>query len=390
MLFLNEFIKVKTAIANGATTIEGSKDMQRQFAAGIRKEIKVVKAYDENDSYVETYEYLEDINKPMEETRYTGRITYGGGTWYDYICGVADGYFEPNASAKPDVVYIICKPDGTPICVAGNGCGCSFPTPMEYADRWWKGWSFNRQDTYPIDSSDKHFEDWLLSYRDPADARVAKWLNEAPWNCYKENWIYNRGKVLERKMLADYEYMGTRYYLFRDKVGHEVCKVVYHEYFISTVAEPKEYDCWRMMGYGYNANKRGGAMSPEQARRDVQQMLENMYGKLDFSARPRDDYMNQNMLLITECEWAEGKVLVRSLPDYDVVDMILRNVGTRDSYNRREFIEKLAKERQELAGKLYTNNKQGIEKLAKDPPEITAKHCSYGVDDYFLPKDRRH
>lgn len=387
MLTMEELAKVKEAIAAGATTIEGSKDMQRQFKAGIRKEIKIVKAFDENDVFIETYKYLEDYDKDMEESRYTGRITYGGGTWCDYISGVADGYFEPNAREKDDVVYIICKSDGTPIIAAGNGCGCSFPTAEAYAYRWWQGWSFNRRDIYPIDSSAENFENWLLSYRDPADARVAKWLNEAPWNCYKENWIYNRGKVLERKMLADYEYMGTRYYLFRDKVGHEVCKVVYHEYFISTVAEPKEYDCWRMMGYGYNADKRGGALSPREAKQEVQAMLESMYGKLDFSARPRDNYMNQNMVIVDN----DGSYFkAYSLPDYDVVDMILRKVGTRDAYNRKEFTEKLAKERQELAGKLYTNNKQGIEKLAKDHPEITAKHCAYGVDDYYLPKDRRH
>lgn len=386
MLTMEELARVETAIACGDSTIEGSKDMQRQFKAGISEEIKVVKAFDENDSYVETYVYLEDLDKDMEESRYTGRITYGGGTWYDYICGVADGYCEPNAGAKDDVVYIICKPDGTPIIAAGNGCGCSFPTAEAYADRWWQGWSFNKRDIYPIDSSDENFNSWLLSYRDPADARVAKWLNEAPWNCYKENWIYNRGKVLERKMLADYEYMGTRYYLFRDKVGHEVCKVVYHEYFISTVAEPKEYDCWRMMGYGYNADKRGGAMSPREAKQEVQAMLESMYGKLDFSARPRDNYMNQNMVIVDN----DGSYFkAYSLPDYDVVDMILRKVGTRDAYNRKEFTEKLAKERQELAGKLYTNNKQGIMQMAKDHPEITAKHCAYGVDDYYLPKDRR-
>lgn len=385
MLTMKELAEVKAAIAKGATTIEGSKEIQRQFKAGIREEIKVVKAYDENDSYVETYVYLEDIDKPLEKHRYTGRHTYGGGTWYDYICGVADGYFEPNAMAKDDVVYIICKPDGTPMCAVGNGCGCSFPTPMEYAEKWWQGWSFNRQDTYPIDSSAENFDNWLLSYRDPADKRVAKWLNEAPWNNYKENWLYGRGKVLERKMLADYEYMGTRYYLFRDKVGHEVCKVVYHEYFISTVAEPKEYDCWRLMGYGYNADKRGGAMSPREAKQDVQAMLESMYGKLDFSARPRDNYMNQNMVIVDNNSYLKAY----SLPDYDVVDMILKKVGTRDSYNRKEFTEKLAKEKQELKGKLYTNDKKGIEQMAKDHPEITSKHCAYGVDDYYLPKDRR-
>lgn len=385
MLTMKELAEVKAAIANSATTIEGSKDMRRQFEAGIRKEIKVVKAFEENGSYVETYVYLEDLDKPTEESRYTGRHTYGSGVWYDYICGVADGYFEPNAGAKDDVVYIICKPDGTPLVAAGNGCGCSFPTPMEYADKWWQGWSFNKRDIYPIDSSDKDFKNWLLSYRDPADARVAKWLNEAPWNCYEENWIYNRGKVLERKMLTDYEYMGTRYYLFRDKVGHEVCKVVYHEYFISTVAEPKEYDCWRTMGYGYNANKRGGAMSPSEAKQGVQAMLESMYGKLDFSARPRDTYMNQNMVIVDNYSYFKAY----SRPAYDVVDRILKKVGTRDAYNRKEFTEKLAKEKQELKGKLYTNDKKGIEQMAKDHPEITAEHCAYGVDDYYLPKDRR-
>jgi hypothetical protein len=111
-----------------------------------------------------------------------------------------------------------------------------------------------------------------------------------------------------------------------------------------------------------------------------------MYDKLDFSARPRFDYMNQNMALVYD---DDGDVRVRSLPDYDVVDMILRKVGTRDAYNRKEFTEKLAKERQELAGKLYTNNKQGIMQMAKDHPEITAENCSYGVNDYYLPKDRR-
>lgn len=388
-MLMKELAEVKAAIANGATTIEGSKDMQRQFAAGISKEIKVVKAFDENDSYVETYVYLEDLDKPTEEARYTGRFTYGDGAWISRICGVADGYCEPDSMAKDDVVYIICKPDGTPICAAGNGCGCNFPTPMEYADKWWQGWSFNRRDIYPIDSSDENFKSWLLSYRDPADARVAKWLNEASWNCYKENWLYGRGKVLERRMLDNYEYMGQRYYLFRDKVGHEVCKVTYHEYFISTVAEPKEYDCWRMMGYGYNADKRGNGMTPREAKQAVQAMLESMYGKLDFSARPRDEVWNQNMVLITECEWSRGNMIIRSLPDYDVVDMILGKVGTRDAYNRKEFTEKLAKERQELAGKLYTNNKQGIEQMAKDHPEITVENCSYGVNDYYLPKDRR-
>ena len=80
MLTMEELAKVKEAIAAGATTIEGSKDMQRQFKAGIRKEIKIVKAFDENDVFIETYKYLEDYDKDMEESRYTGRITYGGGT----------------------------------------------------------------------------------------------------------------------------------------------------------------------------------------------------------------------------------------------------------------------------------------------------------------------
>lgn len=387
MLTMKELAEVKAAIANGATTIEGSKDMQRQFKAGVRKEIKVVKAFDENDCFVETYKYLEDLDKDMEESRYTGRFTYGGGEWISRICGVADGYCEPDSRAKDDVVYIICKADGTPICAAGNGCGCSFRTAEEYADRWFKKWA--AENAVKINESDS-FKEWILSYRDPADKRVAKWLGEAPWNHYEENWIYNRGKQLNREKVAEYEYMGFNYYLFKDTVEHEVCGAKYTEYILYDTPEPSKWNCGQLMGRTFNSNKRGHAMSPEQARRDVQQMLENMYGKLDFSARPRDDYSNQNMLLITECEWAEGKVLVRSLPDYDVVDMILRKVGTRDAYNRKEFIEKLAKERQDLIGKLYTNNKQGIEKLAKDHPEITAKHCAYGVDDFYLPKDRRN
>lgn len=259
MLTMEELAAVKAAIAEGATTIEGSKDMQRQLAAGIRKEIKVVLAFDENGSYVETYKYLEDWDKDMEESRYTGRITYGGGTWYDYVCGVADGYFEPNASAKDDVVYIICKPDGTPIMAAGNGCGCSFPSAEKYAEKWWNKWLSKAQLELPIGEG---FAEWLLSYRDPADSKVAKWLNAEPWNHYKENWLYGRGKVIKREQVASYEYMGQSYYLFKDTVEHEVCKVRYHEYFISEREEPGEYGCWLMMGNAYNANKRGSAMSP--------------------------------------------------------------------------------------------------------------------------------
>ena len=384
MLTMKELAEVKAAIANGATTIEGSKDMQRQFKAGIREEIKVVKAFDENDSYVETYKYLEDLDKDMEESRYTGRITYGGGTWFDYISGIADGYFEPNAGAKDDVVYIICKPDGTPLVAAGNGCGCSFRTAEEYADRWFKKWA--AENAVKINESD-NFREWILSYRNPADKRVAKWLGEAPWNRYEENWIYNRGKQLNRKKVAEYEYMGFNYYLFKDMVEHEVCGAKYTEYILYDTPEPSEWNYGQLMGRTFNSNKRGGAMSPEQAKRDVQQMLENIYGKLNFSARPRFDYTNQNMALVMGKDGETVRVI--SLPDYDVVDMILRKVGTNDFYNRREFTKKLAKERQELADKLYTNDKKGIEKMAKDHPEITAKHCAYGVEDYYLPKERR-
>jgi hypothetical protein len=357
--------------------------MQRQFAAGISEEIKVVKAFDENDSFVETYVYLEDLDKDMEESRYTGRFTYGGGEWISRICGVDDGYCEPDSRAKDDVVYIICKPDGRPICAVGNGCGCSFPSAEKYAEKWWNKWLSNAKLELPIGED---FTEWLLSYRDPADSKVVEWLNAEPWNNYKENWLYGRGKVIKREQVASYEYMGQSYYLFKDTVEHEVCKVRYHEYFISEREEPGEYGCWLMMGNAYNANKRGGAMSPREAKQEVQAMLESMYGRLDFSARPRDNYMNKNMVIVDN----DGSYFkAYSLPDYDVVDMILRKVGTRDAYNRKEFTEKLAKERQELAGKLYTNNKQGIMQMAKDHPEITAKHCAYGVDDYYLPKDRR-
>lgn len=385
MLTMEELAEVKAAIANGATTIEGSKDMQRQFAAGISKEIKVVKAFDENDSYVETYKYLEDYDKDMEESRYTGRFTYGGGEWIDLICGVADGYFEPNTGANDDVVYIICKPDGTPIMAAGNGCGCSFPTAEAYSDRWFKKWAAEND----VQTNGDNFEEWILSYRDPADSRVANWLNEDSCHCYKENWIYGRGKQLISEKVAEYEYMGFHYYLFKDTVEHEVCGAKYTEYILYDTPEPSKWNCGQLMGRTFNSNKRGSAMSPREARQTVQAVLESMYGKLDFSARPRDEVWNQNMVLITECEWSRGNMIIRSLPDYDVVDMILRKVGTRDAYNRKEFTEKLAKERQELAGKLYTNNKQGIEQMAKDHPEITAENCSYGVNDYYLPKDRR-
>jgi hypothetical protein len=37
MLTMEELARVETAIACGDSTIEGSKDMQRQFAAGISK-----------------------------------------------------------------------------------------------------------------------------------------------------------------------------------------------------------------------------------------------------------------------------------------------------------------------------------------------------------------
>ena len=362
MLTMEELKKVKEALAAGKKHISGwSKEMNNQLEAGISEEVRVCKAFEENDSFVETWRFL-------DKNGYTGRMTAGSCEWFDYICGVGSGYCEPNAPARDDIVYILCDKDGNALMAAGNGCGCDFPTAGKFIEQFCR-------ETISSSQSYEEWKNWLLRFRDPSAPQVLEWLNSEPWNCYDENWVFGRhGILVSRKLLAKKEFLGEKYYLFENTRRHDICGKTWKEYTVAKSEKAEPYETVFYYGYSFDGTDVGDGMSQSEAREMAKSLLVDAFGPLDFRARPRDDDHNRNMV-----EIADGYAC--SLPDYDVMDRVVWKLGgTNGAYNRTAAEKAIPELRTWIQENYFLNTKEGVAKLKKRYPGIK---LGYPLNVYY-------
>ena len=353
MLTMKEFEAVKEALAAGKTTISnGTEAMLSQLNAGISKEYRVAKAFDENDSFVETWRFLDGKG-------YTGRNTYSS-TWYDYICGVEDGYFEPNAPAHEDVVYILCDQNGNELMVAGNGCGCDFPTTSAALEK------FFEEEFAPCQSY-VDWKAWLLQFRDPANEDVKRWLESAPYYCYEENFLH-RNELVSRTVLKKYRFFGEMYYFFEDSYKSKVCGVSWKEYSVSKKLHPENFEV-SVLGYSFDPSKHGDGISQREVETMLMKLLNEVFdGKLGFSVRPRSNYSSKNMVEVCD-GWAVA------LPDYDVLSRIKSKLnGVNGAFNRTSVQEALPELKSYIKENYFLNSKEGIASLKRKYPNIQLGH----------------
>lgn len=349
MMTMDELKKVKEALAAGCSEIEGTAEMKRQFKAGIAKECLVTKAFEENDSFVETWKFLD--GKPG----YTGRHTYGNGEWFNRICGVEDGYFEPDSRAREDIVYILCDRNGNALMAAGNGCGCNFPTPFQALGKFFG-------EKFPDCQSQEDWKAWLLSFRDPAIPQVAEWLNGAAHHCYSENWVFSEDTLKSRRIAGEMEFLGEKYYIFEDTRRHNICGKEWTEYTVSKNPKPDVYDTMSLCAYRFDAKDVGDGMSEEEAKEEVKSLLCKMFGPMDFRSRPRNDEISHNMVEFTG-EYA------RTLPDYDVLYYLVRKLqGANGAFNRSDVKNKLPELEAYASDNYFLNKRKGVEALLEKHP----------------------
>ena len=347
MMTMDELKMVKEALANGCSEIEGTAEMKRQFKAGIAKEYRVVKAVEENDSFVETWKFLDGPG-------YTGRHTYGNGEWFNRI-GVEDGYFEPDSRASECIVYILCDRNGNALMAAGNGCGCNFPTPFQALGKFF-------EEKFPDCQSYEDWKAWLLSFRDPAIPQVAEWLNEAAYHRYQENWLFTSNITENRHIVGELDILGDKYYIFEETRVHSVCGKKWIEYTYAKNPKPATYETISFLAYRFNAKDVGDGMSEEEVNKEVKSLLCKMFGPMDFRSRPRNDDTSHNMIEFAG-EYA------RTLPDYDVLYNLVRKLqGANGAFNRRDVENKLPELEAYASDNYFPNKRKGVEALLEKHP----------------------
>lgn len=197
----------------------------------MEREIKVFKAYEENDDYVELWKTF-DEEKPI----YYGRYTWNDlGIWYH----VADplGYCELDSQVADDVMFICCDAEGNEQCRYSN----ADPNPLVKFETYIKAQWDKYKDNLPVNEEnyEKNFwsmwwdgtttykvNQWLLSFKDPEIyGDIARDYDENWYGCWHEKQI-----AWEPIKGTEFTYLGNKYQFVKVIHKHDVCGVKWDEF----------------------------------------------------------------------------------------------------------------------------------------------------------------
>lgn len=197
----------------------------------MEKEIKVFKAYEENDDFVELWKTF-DEEKPI----YYGRYTWQNlGTWY-YISDPL-GYCELDHQVPEDITFICCDANGNEQCRYSN----ADPNPLvkfeTYIKAQWERFKTNIQ--HNEENLEANFwsmcwdgtttlslNKWLISFKDPE-------LYGKDADDYDENWYgcwHEKQIAWEPIKGTEFTYLGNKYQFVKVTHKHDICGVEWYEF----------------------------------------------------------------------------------------------------------------------------------------------------------------
>ena len=251
--------------------------------------------------------------------------------------------------------------------VAGNGCGCDFPTTSTALNEFFA-------ENFPKHQSFVDWKKWLLRFRDPSIPEIREWLNAEPCHCYEENWLFNRDTLKSRTLKKEFQFLGETYYIFEDSRVHKISGTCWTEYSVSKQAAPKDDFEVSLLGYSFDENNVGNGMSQAETEALIKNLLVEVFGPLDFSVRPRSYDFSKNMIEIRD-DYA------CALPDYDVLSQVMNKLkGANKAYNRKEVQDSLAELKDYVKENYFLNSKEGVAALIEKYPDI---QLGYPLNVYY-------
>lgn len=283
------------------------------------EKIKVRLYRTEDDNYNELW-------KEVGGKRFFARHVFGPPVWY-YVCDPL-GYCELDYPCKENKVFVICDQYGNELFESSNAPDSEpFLTLEQTAKEVWKSCG--------IEAKKNGLNNWLLSYL--TKENLAKDPERTQF-CPEDNWVYCWHETVERIPVKKFEYLGSRYCIWKLVQKHLYCDCTWDAYAAASANVDWEYpmyDCW----FGEVFEPVYGPMYGKyEAIQMLKKVFSECYGTKNLSI-VRDTFAGPHERKLTHAEAAEY-LIDKDLSRKHVDELVRREYEKPSFYTNSRAIQK--------------------------------------------------